>query len=373
MSLLPDAASESRSKSVWIGVAVVAAYTSIAVLFALQRYAGDSALGRDAVWRDAILQALIVWWSWAILTPMIIGIAHRIPISSTRIWPIAAHVPAGIAVTILHALLVAAITPQFYYQPAIAPIRDMFRGRLASALAFDTIIYFLIVAVVYIIGYVRDSRRREIEAAHMESALTRSQLNALQSQLQPHFLFNTLNSIVALVHDEPDKATLMIRRLSELLRYCLATAERSEVALNEEVEFARAYLEIQKIRFEDRLEYSLEVDGTTAEGLVPSFVLQPLVENAVKFSLNDDARTTRIRVASVRDNGKLIISVIDNGPGTAESEIEDSAGIGIRTTRARIRQMYGKDHDLTISAAPDGGAIVSVALPYRTGLPGTSA
>jgi two-component system, LytTR family, sensor kinase len=364
LGIAPGVESPIGSRRLALTAAFV--FTTVAVLFALQRYVAESAVGGQPMWRNALLQALIVWWTWGLLTPLIAWVVRRLPISQGRLWTIAIHIPAGLAVTALHALGVAVITPQFYYQPAFAPIRDMFRGRLSTALAFDTIVYFLIVAVIYIISYVRESRRREIAATLLESALARSQLIALQAQLQPHFLFNTLNSIVALVHDEPDKAAVMIRRLSELLRYCLAVSERSEVRLSDELQFTRAYLDIQTIRFEERLEFVFDVDAACNDALVPSFLLQPLVENAVKFSLDDDRRTARITVSGSRNDGRLSLSVKDNGPGFSSTNVGDSSGIGIRATRERLERLYGNELLIDISNGANGGAAVSISIPYRS-------
>ncbi|MEO8577087.1 MAG: sensor histidine kinase [Gemmatimonadales bacterium] len=343
-----------------------AAFTAIAFLFATQRYVGSNAVGNQTSWRDAIIGALVVWWSWAALVPLMAWLARRVRISIERPASIAIHLLAAVGITVFHALMVATITPQFYYLPAIAPIRDMFRGRLASSLAFDLVIYFLMLAVIYLVGYARDTRRRQIASANLQAALAQTQLRALQAQLQPHFLFNTLNSIVALVHDDPDKATLMIRRLSELLRYCLTVSERSEVVLSEEIQFAKAYLEIQKIRFEDRLEYRFDVDDRSLHGVVPSFILQPLIENAVKFSLAEDEDVARIVVSGASRNGQLQISVADNGPGIRDETLAESKGVGIGTTRARLQQLYGDSVALSLVNAPEGGAVASVSMPYRT-------
>ena len=358
------ATKNQRSWRLPLATAVI--FTAIGLVFAFQRYVAAGFAGDPLSWRTAWIGSAIVWWSWALVTPLIAWLAHKLPISVERPWAVAVHIPAGVAVAIVHAVAIAAITPQFFYRPAFAPIRDMFRGRISSALAFDVLVYFLILTVVYLIGYVRDSRRREIESSQLEAALARSQLVALQGQLQPHFLFNTLNSIVALISVDPDRATLMIRKLSDLLRYCLAVSERSEVPLSEEIEFARAYLEIQKIRFEDRLEYQFDIDRASSDGLVPSFVLQPLVENAVKFSLNDDAKVGHVRVSSSQNDGQLKVMVSDDGPGITQNNMPESTGIGIRTTRARLEQLYGSDLQFKFATRDGGGTVVSIGIPYHT-------
>jgi sensor histidine kinase YesM len=361
----PDNPDETISQlSRWrIALITAAAFTALAILFAFQRYYGQSSIGQKPNWFDAVVGAFVVWWSWALLTPLIVRIARRVPVSAKRPWLAAIQLPASIVISVLHALIVSTITPQFYWRPSIAPIRDMFRGRLSSALAFDMVVYFLITAVVYLVQYAAEARRREMAAAHLSATLARTQLQALQAQLQPHFLFNTLNSILALIHDDPARATLMIRRLSDLLRYCLATSNVPQVPLSDEIDFAKAYLDIQKIRFEDRLEISFDVDEGERDSLVPSFILQPLVENAVKFSLNDDHRVARIAVSARRTDGRMTLTVADNGPGVRPADLDSSAGVGVRTTRERLRQLYGDDQTMAFDKNTGGGTTVVISIP----------
>jgi len=361
----PDNLDERISRlSRWrIALITAAAFTALAVLFALQRYYAESTNGQNPKWSNALIGAFVVWWSWALLTPLIVGIARRVPISAKRPLVAAIQLPASIAIAVLHALIVSTITPQFYWRPSIAPIRDMFRGRLSSALAFDMVVYFLIAAVVYLVQYAAEARRREMAAAHLSATLARTQLQALQAQLQPHFLFNTLNSILALIHDDPAKATLMIRRLSDLLRYCLATSNVPQVPLSDEVDFAKAYLDIQKIRFEDRLEISFDVDDSELGSLVPSFILQPLIENAVKFALADDHRVARIGVSAQRTDGRITLTVTDNGPGMRVADLDQSAGVGVRTTRERLRRLYGENQTMAFDKTSGGGTTVVISIP----------
>jgi len=353
----------SRSDRWRVALITAAAFTALAVLFSLQRYYAESTSGQNPKWSNAVIGAFVVWWSWALLTPLIVSIARRVPISAKRPWVAAIQLPASIVISVLHALVVSTITPQFYYRPSIAPIRDMFRGRLSSALAFDMVVYFLIAAVVYIVQNIAEARRREIAAAHLSATLARTQLQALQAQLQPHFLFNTLNSILALIHENPARATLMIRRLSDLLRYCLATSNVPQVPLSDEIHFAKAYLDIQKIRFEDRLEISFDVDDSELGALVPSFILQPLIENAVKFSLADDQPIARIGVSARRTDGRMTLAVSDNGPGVRVADLDQSAGVGVRTTQERLRQLYGDNQMMAFNETSGGGTTVIISIP----------
>jgi sensor histidine kinase YesM len=341
------------------------AFTALAVLFGIQRYIAETVARDNPKWSNAFIGAFVVWWSWGLLTPLVAKMARMVPITVEPRAKLALHVPAALAITVLHALLVATVTPQFYWRPSIAPIRDMFRGRLSSALAFDTLIYFFILAVIYVVHYAAESKRREIAQAQLSATLARTQLHALQAQLQPHFLFNTLNSILALVHDDPTRASVMIRQLSDLLRYCLAASEVPEVPLSNEIEFAKTYLDIQKVRFEERLQSEFVIDKDALDTLVPSFVLQPLVENAVKFTLDSGGSTARIVVSAEKRDGKLELAVDDNGPGISDGMLESSPGVGVRTTRARLKQLYSDDYAIRFERSSSGGTRVSMSIPAR--------
>ncbi|HEV7836882.1 MAG TPA: histidine kinase [Gemmatimonadaceae bacterium] len=351
-----------------IAAYTLAAWAGIALLFYCQRAYLASAAYRTPVRDRLALEIGIVWGSWALLTGLVLYIVRRIPLQSDQQWRLLLHIPLGIAVALLHSALVAAITPLFLWRPAFAPMRDMFRGRIASAIAFDTVVYLLVAAVLYAILYAARSRQRELDVAHAEAGLARAQLSVLQTRLQPHFLFNALNSVLALVHEDPARADLMIRRLSDLLRHSLSRSELQEVSLVEELEVVRGYLEIQKIRFEDRLTYEFDIESDALNASVPTFILQPLVENAVKYSMTDEARNASIGI-SARTRGNILeLAVRDDGPGLPRDPSRKTEGTGIASTRARLEQLFGPRHRLNFSS-PDGqGLTVSIDIPLRAAL-----
>jgi ligand-binding sensor domain-containing protein/signal transduction histidine kinase len=207
-------------------------------------------------------------------------------------------------------------------------------------------------------------RVRRLEARErLRTALVEAQLDALQFQLRPHFLFNTLNSILPLVGKDPERARQMVVRLGELLRLSLKSEQTPQVTLAEEVAILEKYLSIEKVRFRDRLEVSISLPPEVASASVPSFLLQPLVENAIKHGLAGKAERGRIAITASAEDGCLLISVLDNGPGLKESGPEETAGIGLRNTRRRLEALHPGNHSLELSTVATGGCEVRIRLP----------
>jgi ligand-binding sensor domain-containing protein/signal transduction histidine kinase len=207
-------------------------------------------------------------------------------------------------------------------------------------------------------------RVRRLEARErLRTALVEAQLDALQFQLRPHFLFNTLNSILPLVGNDPERARQMVVRLGELLRLSLRSEQTPQVTLAEEVAILDKYLSIEKVRFRDRLEVSIAIAPGAAAASVPSFLLQPLVENAIKHGLAGRSDRGRIAISAADEDGSLVIRVRDNGPGFKDGAGEETAGIGLRNTRRRLEALHPGNHSLELSTVPDGGCEVRIRLP----------
>ena len=212
------------------------------------------------------------------------------------------------------------------------------------------------------ISYFRQARDRE----QLEARLARAQLQTLKLQLQPHFLFNTLNTITALIGVDPRVAERMVSGLSELLRLSLRNAGEQEVPLSRELELLEHYVEIQQIRFRDRLTVTLEVDPDTMQALVPNFILQPLVENAIRHGIGPRAAPGHVDVRAYRENGSLHLRVADNGVGARPRRSEPSGeGIGLGNTKARLEHLYGSDHAFSAQGGTDGGFVVDIVIPFR--------
>jgi two-component system LytT family sensor kinase len=222
-------------------------------------------------------------------------------------------------------------------------------------------VYAAIVAAAHGAGYYRRSREHE----QLEARLAETRLQLLSMQLQPHFLFNTLNTIAELVHDDPDRADYMIAGLSDLLRRALDLGTAQEIPLEAELDLLSRYLDIQKARFGERLQVRTAIDDGARDAVVPVLLLQPLVENAIRHGLAERLAAGRIDIAISRAGAMLLISVTDDGPGAARNAAGQKERLGLGNTRARLDALYGSDHRLELTNAPDRGARVLLEIPYR--------
>ena len=186
-------------------------------------------------------------------------------------------------------------------------------------------------------------------------------------QLHPHFFFNTLNTISSLMHKDVHDADRVLARLGDLLRYSLRNVGIQEVTLKEELEFLQRYLEIEQIRFGERLKVQIMIDQALSDAKVPNLILQPLVENAIRYAVGPRTSVGNIEISALRVNGNLELSVKDNGPGLPEGyQTVSSEGVGLRNTRERLQQLYGDQHEFKLISNPQGGLNVSVTLPFHT-------
>jgi two-component system, LytTR family, sensor kinase len=246
------------------------------------------------------------------------------------------------------------------------PFWDMFLGRVTSMFHLELLIYGATLGLNYAFSYYARFREREARAAQLEAQLTQAQLQALKMQLHPHFLFNTLNGIAGLVRDQRNKAAVeMLAGLSDLLRYTLENAGRQEVPLGEEMEFLELYLNIQQMRFSDRLNVEIEVAPDALRALVPNLILQPLVENAIRHGIAPRAARGTVGVRAARADSVLQIEVYDDGPGL-RANASQGQGIGLANTRARLAQLYGAGgHSFSVSNRAGGGTAARLSLPFR--------
>jgi LytS/YehU family sensor histidine kinase len=239
--------------------------------------------------------------------------------------------------------------------------------------------YFIIIGIQYGISYYWQYQERaqqalqlELNASELQRQLVHAQLGALKMQLQPHFLYNTLNAIMVLVRQQKgNQAEEMLARLSDLLRCVLEDVEAQEVPLRRELEYLRLYLSIEQVRFPDRLRAEISADTAILDAAVPQMGLQPIVENAIRHGIGQSSSAGRIQIQADRVTNRLVIKVTDDGPGLVDETLSQSAGIGLRNTRERLRQLYGEGATLSVENGERGGAVVTMALPYHLA-PGTS-
>jgi LytS/YehU family sensor histidine kinase len=247
------------------------------------------------------------------------------------------------------------------------PFPAQYQVELRNFFLFDFFVYWAILGVGYAFDYREKYKERESLTSTLKAQLAQAQLESLKMQLHPHFLFNTLHAIAGLVrNNEKEPAVNMIAGLSDLLRRTLESADEQEVPLREEARFIELYLDIQKVRFSDRLTMRMEIAPETLDALVPNLILQPLVENAIRHgvSLNDSAGI--VIISSVCVDDVLRISVCDNGPGLQSGwQMEASEGIGLANTRERLKHLYGTEHRFELRNGATGGVTASLAIPFR--------
>jgi LytS/YehU family sensor histidine kinase len=230
----------------------------------------------------------------------------------------------------------------------------------------NVLTYWAILGVGYGRQYYRKFRDREIRAAQLEAQLTQAQLRALKMQLHPHFLFNTFNTISSLMHKNVDAADGVLARLGDLLRYSLHNVGVQEVTLREELDFLQRYLEIEQTRFEDRLRVKMSVDPEVLDCMVPNLILQPLVENAVRYAVAPRASGGSVEITAKKVLGQLRLSVVDDGPGLPPGyDVVVNEGIGLRTSRERLQQLYADEQRLKLSNRSPRGLEVSIIMPIR--------
>ncbi|HEV2761636.1 MAG TPA: histidine kinase, partial [Pyrinomonadaceae bacterium] len=247
------------------------------------------------------------------------------------------------------------------------PFALQFRGEMSSLFLFDFVVYWAVLGVGYAFDYRERYRERESLASELRAQLAQARLESLKMQLHPHFLFNTLHAISGLVRsNQKQPAVNMIAGLSELLRRALDSADEQEVALREEIKFAQLYLDIQTVRFPDRLTVRVEVAPETLDALVPNMLLQPLVENAIRHGVSADESAGVITITSYRAGGMLHVAVSDDGPGLeAGWRMGDGAGIGLVNTGERLKRLYGPEHRFELRNGAARCVTASVVIPFR--------
>ena len=296
--------------------------------------------------------------------PLIYSVAIRFPLLSAR-WRrnLAVHIAAICLISVVHTSLIAGLRvvlfPLFGFRDDYGDLPWRYPMEFAHLFMF----YWLGLAVIYLFHEIRFARQRELHQARLEASLAEAQLRALRLQLEPHFLFNALNTISAALYENPQAADEMIGRLGDLLRQLLKSDRSQEITLARELELLQLYTRIMEARLEDRLKLKIDVDQATQQALVPQLVLQPLVENAIRHGMNPLTFEAEILVQARREGDRLHLTVRDSGPGL-ERPIESNSGIGLSNTATRLAKLYGNRHSFTIRNAEGGGAVVTMYLPF---------
>jgi len=333
-----------------------------AVVEASQNYIGQINFGRPVAYRDSIRRTLPSWVIVALLTPGALYLARRFPIERAR-WArtILVHLTGAALFAFVH----LAGTASFYsaMDHTVKQLPLLLNKFISAYFILDMLIYCGIVGASHAFQYYREAKTRELAASRLQQSLTDARLAALRGQLNPHFLFNTLNAITTMaLKREHDNVVATLGYLSELLRVSLDDRLPQEVALADELELLDRYLEIQRIRFGERLTVRQEIADDTLGALVPIMVLQPLAENAIVHGIAPVPGHGELRLSAARRGGDLVLEVTDSGPGF---DAKHGTGIGLANSRARLAQLYGERATLSVGTAAAGGARVAVTLPFR--------
>jgi len=360
----PAPAPGLRASRVW--AAAFAAATVLGGLFAAQEVSQRVVRDQPAAVLESLARGFLPWYAWALLAPAVVVLCERLPIRAERLWrTLPLHAVAGAAAAAVHAAIVLLPTAWLNGERAVGvPLWVSYQFILVNRAVPPFVNFWFLVAVIHAVLYQRRLRDRELAAARLAGRLSEAELLALKSQLQPHFLFNTLNAVAAYVRDEPEVAEAMLARLSALLRLVLESSGQQEVAFERELEAARHYLAIHEVRFGGRLSVGFDVDPELEGMLVPAMLLQPIVENAVVHGVAAVPGPGRVDVGARRRDGRLFLCVRNHSEGRVLPSRTRGTGLGLANTRARLQQLYGTAQRLELVTG-EHGATVELEIPLR--------
>ena len=348
---------------VWL--LVLSGWTALAIFFAVSSSLTYVSTYQPPRWRLTLVMALTEWYAWAALRPLVAWLARRFPVRrGSIVKAVAVHTPAGlilamVKVTLTRLLRLPIVRSSEYFQ--------------ISDLSTQFVIYLALVAAVHALNSYRAGREGELRASQLEARLAGARLQLLKMQLHPHFLFNTLNAIAELVHEDPATADRMIASLSELLRESLDVGAADQVTLAKELQLLDRYVDIQRARFGDRLDVGVDVEQDDARAaLVPILILQPLVENSIRHGLAARVKAGRIQVRAMRRTDRLVLEVEDDGIGLGPDGAARE-GVGLGNTRARLQELYGADQAVNVRNVEGGGVLVRLTIPWQSDHAGTGA
>lgn len=356
------------------------AWTIVGVVYLAQSVARQLYQGSPNPWQNVDFWITTVYVS-AVLTPAVVALGRRWPMERQQ-WP--SRLGLHFIFSMCYAVTLVVLGTIVYqvrdrYFPV--PIHFSFREELTLQLIYNlhngVIGYWVIFSIQSAFrNYARfqeraqEALRLDLRASQLETQVTQAKLSALKAQLQPHFLFNTLNAIAVLVRQQQGHlAEETLARFSDLLRAVLNDIELQEIPLARELEYARLYLSIEQLRFSDRLHVLVYIETELQDAMVPHMILQPIVENAIRHGIESHLGNGVIRISAIKLDELLYLTVEDNGPGFQTNNQKERTGIGLYNTRARLKQLYGEAADILTSSRLEGGAMVTVKLPFKSEAP----
>jgi len=356
-----------RKWVLWVSYFLI--WTAVGLFFASESVLWGRYIFRTPVtWDQALKTNLSFYYIWACIAPLVLWLGKRFRFErGLRTISFLIHLPTSVLLSTVQ-LLIAEIVVQSF-SPDRLQLYEAFRAIERTFVVYfhiNLLTYWAILGIGYGREYYRKFREREVRAAQLRTQLTQAQLQALKMQLHPHFLFNTFNTISSLMHKNVDDADRVLARLGDLLRYSLHNVGVQEVTLREEIDFLQRYLEIEQTRFEDRLKVRISVEPEVLACKVPNLILQPLVENAIRYAVAPRASGGCIEISARQVIGSLRISVVDDGPGLPEEyNLPAHEGVGLRNSRERLEQLYGENHRFILSNKSPRGLEVAIVIPIR--------
>jgi two-component sensor histidine kinase len=359
-----------RKRLAWLGL-FAGVWTMLALLSTVGGYVSHLSMDHKAPLWPLLRQEFKDWYSCGAMSLGALWFCGRnvLEPGRGRRWALK-HLGAGLALSAASSILTAWLVagePSVMHPGQILTFSYLLETIGIECVLLNLIMYWMVVFAHLGWHYYQRFREREVQAADLRRELVEARLQALRMQLNPHFLFNTLHAISALIHEDPEAADRVVARLSELLRLSLDTSKSQEVPLSEELDFLDRYLEIEQTRFGDRLRIEKQVEPEVRNALVPYLILQPLVENAIRHGIEPREETGHLLIFARRNNGQLDLRIRDNGSGLPEPANPPARqGIGLANTRSRLSHLYGQDYGFELVPALGGGLEARLAIPFRT-------
>ena len=339
-------------------VLAFALWSAISLIFFAQAYLEYRSYGKSLPILRSLGWEMLGWYLWGILTPFIFAFAKRFPPQKYVLL----HLGGVLIFATIHLAFHVGLfrIAEHIFATVLPPLQI----RPISRLAWRIMIYSIILLTWYAIDSQKRARSEEKRVSELSAELSSAQLQTLKMQLHPHFLFNTLNAISELMHHDIRAADEMMVRLGDFLRLTLDPSISQEVTLQKELEFLKHYLEIEQVRFKDRLKIEMRIEPETREARVPYLLLQPVVENAIRHGISGKAEGGTIQISAEKEDRSLLIYVQDNGTGIIEPQAPLKTGVGLANTRSRLEKMYGDRFQLELSSLPGSGTSVRLIIPF---------
>ena len=340
-------------------------WTLLAFLSAAGAHVYTASMGTPVSWGQLLAWNITSAFIWSLLTPIVYELSRRYTFdrSSWRL-SVPVHIVASVVLALAGAVALVLVNPYVTWtkEPSVP-----FLAHVLSRTFMDIQRYWYVLLITQAIAFYGKYQERQLISSQLEAQLATAQLEVLKIQLEPHFLFNTLNSIAALARHDGPAAEHMTLQLADLLRMSLDGVGVHEVPLHQELTFLQKYVDIQQTRFHDRLRVETDIDLRTLDTLVPNLILQPLVENAIRHGIGPRRAAGIIRISTWRDHDDVWMEIRDNGVGFPRGRgLAPPEGVGLRNTRGRLQQLYNEDHAMVLEDAPGGGCTVKIRVPYRT-------